>query len=224
MQEILASDPNNLGVVSSTECWSKLEQMIMARQYKACLKKVKGSPTPPSFLDELVDWASYAPDVIFISNAKNDIYSNVLTDLGPYTSTLHRKAVMLEVLRVLAGIESTWHWNQGVDTSKKKKNTPQNEETGAFQVSLDGIGNDASLKDFVKKTFGKTDTKTFITNMKTNHKFAIEYAARLFMVTTAANGPLGTPEFHSALSRDAVDEFMGFIFPWRERCEVANWF
>lgn len=196
----------------------------MARPYKACLKKVRGSSPPPSFLDELVDWASYAPDVIFISTAKNDIYSNVLTDLGPYTSTLHRKAVMLEVLRVLAGHESTWHWNQGVDKDKDEIPTPENEETGAFQVSWDGMGNDASLKDFVKKTFGKTDTKTFITNMKTNHKFAIEYAARLFMVTITANGPLGRHKFHHELSRDAVDEFMGFIFPWRERCEVANWF
>jgi hypothetical protein len=183
----------------------------MARPYKACLKKVKGSSPPPLFLDELVDWAKNAPEEIFISNAKNDIYSNVLTELGPYASTVHRKAVMLEVLRVLAGIESTWNWNQGVDPDKKVPNTPKNEETGAFQVSWDGMNNNQSLKDFVKKTFGKTDTKTFITNMKTHHKFAIEYAARLFMVTTAANGPLGRPKFHHELSRDAVDEFMLFL-------------
>lgn len=195
----------------------------MARTYKACLKKVRGSPPPVPFLDELVDWASYAPDVIFNSTAKHDIYSNVLTELGPYTSAVHRKAVMLEVLEVLAGIESTWHWNQGVDTTKTEIPTPENEETGAFQVSWDGMGNDQSLKDFVKKTFGKTDTKTFITNTKTHHQFAIEYAARLFMVTIDANGPLGRPKFHHELSRDAVDEFMGLIFAWRERCEVANW-
>lgn len=196
----------------------------MARTYKACLKKVDGSTPPVRFLDELVDWGAYAPDTLFTSTVNDDIYANVLPDLGPYTDALHRKAVMLEVLRVLAGIESGWRWNQGVDTDKTEIPTPENEETGAFQVSWDGMGNDASLKDFVKKTLGKTDTTTFITKMKSNHAFAIEYAVRLFMVTTAANGPFGKKKFHNQLSRDSVDEFMRFLFPWRERCEVANWY
>lgn len=183
----------------------------MSRQYWKCLKKVRGSSPPVSFLDELVDWALTAPDAIFLPNANNDIYSIVVGDLGPYEDTVHRKAIMLEVLRVLAGRESTWNWNQGRDTHKKVKNTPQNEETGAFQVSWDGMGNDKSLKDFVQSKFGKTDTTTFITKMKTDHKFAIEYAARLFRVTTAANGPLNTHEFHRSLSRDAVSEFKYYL-------------
>jgi hypothetical protein len=185
----------------------------MARPYKACLKKVKGSIPPALFLDELVDWAKNASDVIFTPNAKakSDIYSSVVGQLGPYTSTDHRKAVMLEVLRVLAGHESTWHWNKGVDKDKDEIPTPENEETGAFQVSWDGMGNDQSLKDFVKTTFGKTDTKTFITNMKTHHQFAIEYAARLLRVTVNANGPIKGNRIHGELSRDAVDEFLLFL-------------
>jgi hypothetical protein len=185
----------------------------MARVYKACLQQVDGSTPPVRFLDELVDWAVYAPDTLFTSTTNDDIYANVLADLGPYTGTDYRKAVMLEVLRVLAGIESTWRWNQGVDATKKTPPTDENEETGAFQVSWDGMANDASLKDYVKKTLGAADTATFISKMKTNHKFAIEYAARLLMVTTAANGPVGRKSFHRQLSRDAVIEFMLLINP-----------
>jgi hypothetical protein len=74
----------------------------MSRRYKACLMKVRGSSPPISLLDELVDWAKAAPDVIFTPNANFDIYSSVRPQLGPYRGTLHRKAVMREVLRVLA--------------------------------------------------------------------------------------------------------------------------
>ena len=73
----------------------------MSRQYHSCLAKVHGSSPPVSFLDELVDWALRAPDVIFTPNAKYDIYSSVVNQLGPYGFTVHRKAVMLEVLKSL---------------------------------------------------------------------------------------------------------------------------
>ena len=97
---------------------------------------------------------------------------------------------MLEVLRVLAGFESMWNWNQGVDTGKRVKNTSHNEETGAFQVSADSMNLDNGLNAFVQATFGSTDDLTFITGSNTNHKFAIEYAARLLMITVNANGPI----------------------------------
>jgi hypothetical protein len=183
----------------------------MTRQYSACLKKVNGSSPPPPFLDELVDWALGAPDVIFMPNAKSDIYSSVRTQLGPYSDTFHRKAVMLEVLRVLAGHESTWNWNKGVDPDKNVKNTPQNEEAGALQCSWDSMGNDKSLKDFVQTTFGKTDEQTFITNSKTNHKFAIEYAARLLRVTVGHHGPIKHHHIHGNLHKAAASEFMYYL-------------
>ncbi len=59
----------------------------MARQYKTCLTKVLGSTAPISFLDELVDWGSNAPDEIFRPNSNFDIYSSVAAQLGPYEST-----------------------------------------------------------------------------------------------------------------------------------------
>lgn len=183
----------------------------MARQYKACLSKVLGSSPPVSFLDELVDWALLAPDIIFLPNAIFDIYSSVVAQLGPYGFTVHRKAVMLEVLRVLAGRESIWNWNQGVDAGKAVKNTSHNEETGAFQVSADSMDLDQGLQDFVQAALGSTDDATFVTETKTNHRFAIEYAARLLRVTVAANGPILHHHIHPELKRTAVTEFRGYL-------------
>jgi hypothetical protein len=194
-----------------TTTWEELEEFHMARRYSACLAKVSGSSPPVSFLDELVDWALQAPDEIFAPNAADDVYSSVVAQLGPFVFTVHRKAVMLEVLRVLAGHESTWNWNQGVDRDKKGTKTSHNEETGAFQCSADSMVWDQSLKDFVQTTLGATDDATFIAGSKSNHKFAIEYVARLLRITVAANGPIVNHTIHHELKRTAVAEFRGHL-------------
>jgi hypothetical protein len=62
----------------------------------------RGVP-PDAFLDELVAWGGTAPDDIFVPNAIHDVYSSVVGVLGPWRDLNHRRAVMLEVLRVLAG-------------------------------------------------------------------------------------------------------------------------
>ena len=184
----------------------------MARQYKACLTKVLGSTPPVSFLDELVDWAIWAPTDLFAPNSNFDVYSSVAAQLGPFHGTPHRKAVMLEVLRVLAGFESMWNWNQGVDGGKTVKNTSHNEETGAFQVSADSMDLDESLKDFAQTTLGATDDQTFIAGTKSNHKFAMEYATRLLRITINANGPILHNHIHSILQRAAVAEFLDYVW------------
>jgi len=183
----------------------------MPRQYKACFSRVHGSKPPASFLDELVDWALAAPDAIFLPNAKFDIYSSVVGQLGPYGIGAHRKAVMLEVLRVLAGRESNWRWTEGVDRSKSVKNTSHNEEAGAFQVSADSMGLDRGLKDYAQATLGATDDKAFIAGMKSNHRFAIEYTARLLRVTIRHHGPIVHHHIHGELQRAAVNEFRGYL-------------
>ena len=194
-----------------TAKWEKLEKFRMARRYDACLSKVCGSSPPVSFLDELVDWSLGAPDEIFTPNAADDVYSSVVAQLGPFVFTVHRKAVMLEVLRVLAGHESTWNWNQGVDRDKKGTKTSHNEEAGAFQCSADSMAWDRSLKDFVQATLGGTDDATFIAGSKSNHKFAIEYAARLLRFTVTANGPIVNHQIHHELKRTAVGEFRSHL-------------
>ena len=78
---------------------------------------------PDDFLDELVAWGEQSCDEIFAPNAGRntyDIYSSVLDELGPWQGVPHRRAVMLEVMRVLAGFESSWNWNEGRDTRKRR--------------------------------------------------------------------------------------------------------
>src|SRR4051812_47423596 len=114
----------------------------MSRQYHACLNRVSeehGHP-PVEFLDQIVDTLNRLPDDVFSENQYYDIYSAVSRVLGPWTSLLHRKAVMCEVLRVVAAFESDWHWNAGVDTHNPNSvHDPRGEETGAFQVSWDSL-------------------------------------------------------------------------------------
>src|SRR5580700_1683292 len=91
--------------------------------FYAARKQVANRGIPPvRFLNELVAWGKVAPDDIFIPsvNHRDDVYSAVAGVLGPWDGPRHMRAVMLEVLRVLAGYESSWDWNQGTDTSADK--------------------------------------------------------------------------------------------------------
>lgn len=177
----------------------------------------RGVP-PNSFLNELIAWGRQAPDALFAPKRKPiptepdpDIYSHVVGNLGPWTGPLHRKAAMLEVLRVLAGFESSWHWNEGRDVTNSTSGTVETEETGIFQVSCNATRFDDSLKLFVVDAIGKRDCRKFITEMKVNHFFAMEFAARLLRFTIKHNGPVLRGEINTWLSRDAVLEFSGFL-------------
>lgn len=180
---------------------------------------------PDDFLNEMVDWARTAPDDIFAVNSNADIYGKVRAELGPYTSLLHRKAVMLEVLRVLAGFESSWDWTEGVDTSRLGDDTPENSEAGAWQVSYDARRLAPELKTFLDSK-GITNGLVFQRVMKFNHPVAMEFAARLMRHNTKHNGPLykgaerdiirrslrgAEHSIYPWLKRDAVNEFQGFL-------------
>lgn len=184
----------------------------MSRNFVACKDKVDNRGRPPNaFLDELVDWAKTAPDEIFKPNQKHDVYSAVVGDLGPWTGLPHRKAAMLEVLRVLGGFESSWDWNEGVDTTNPNSNTSCSEEAGIFQCSGDSMNFDSSLKSLLLKVTGKTDCETFKTETKTNHRFAIEYCARLLRFTIRHHGPIRDGHINRWLRPDAVREFETFL-------------
>ena len=184
----------------------------MSRNFVACRKKVHDRGKPPiAFLDELVDWAKGAPDEIFKPNQVQDIYSNVVGDLGPWTGLTHRKAAMLEVLRVLGGFESSWKWTEGVDTTNPNSNTSCTEEAGIFQCSGNSMNFDSSLKTLLLNATGKTDCETFKTETKANHPFAIEYCARLLRFTIRHHGPIRDGHIKTWLRRDAVAEFEAFL-------------
>jgi hypothetical protein len=184
----------------------------MSRKFVACKQEVfNRGEAPTLFLNELIDWARSAPDEIFERNENIDIYSLILDDLGPWESLLHRKAAMLEVLRVLGGFESSWNWNEGRDTTNPNSNTPCSEEAGIFQCSGNAMWIDISLERLLKTVSGKTDCKTFIKFSKQNHEFVIEFCARLLRFTVNHHGPIKRRKINEWLDRDAVAEFQDFL-------------
>ena len=199
---------------------SALGLTFLATKAKVSDKK----PTPDSFLQQLVEWGKNAPEGIFADNAtsNDDVYPNFVKELGPYGDIVHRRACMLEVMRVLAGFESSWNWGEGIDQSKpeKLKKNSRATEAGAWQVSLDAVGNGNDLKTLlVGRGLDPTDAGAFQNAMKTDHPLAMEFIARLLRHTCHHNGPLFShlvngqlnETVHKWLNRDAVKEFQRLL-------------
>lgn len=197
------------------------ESISIEKGFSAARSKVfnRGS-APVPFLLEMVDWARTSPDDIFAPNALNDIYSKVKPELGPWTGHTHRKAVMLEVMRVLAGFESSWDWTEGVDTSRLGPDTPENAEAGAWQVSYDSRGPSKVLQDLLK-AHKVTDGTKFQQAMKFNHPLAMEYVARLMRFNVFHNGPLykGAERLKIRKSLRGAEHS---IYPWLKKSAVAE--
>lgn len=189
--------------------------------YHATKSKVLGSSPPDSFLDQLVAWGRTAPDDIFVPNANpDDVYSRVVGALGPWAGLHHRRAAMLEVMRVLAGFESEWKWTDGTDTNADRraarhhiKRNAVEIEAGAWQVSANSMGWGPELKALVLKKLGSTSATDFQRGMKQDHQLAMEYIARLLRRTYKANGPLVRPEVNNCVRKDAVTEFQSLLYP-----------
>lgn len=193
----------------------------MNRHFIAARSKVfnRGSPKD-AFLNEMVDWAETAPDDIFAVNANADIYGKVKAELGPYKSLVHRKAVMLEVMRVLAGFESSWDWTEGVDTSRLGADTPENSEAGAWQVSYDARRLAPELRNILAAK-GITNGIKFQQAMKFDHPLAMEFVARLMRHNTRHNGPLYKGA-ERAIIRRSLRGAEHSIYPWLKRAAVKE--
>ena len=184
----------------------------MDRHFVACKQRVHNRGVPPdAFLDELVDWGTSAPEEIFEKNDRFDVYSSVIQDVGPWQGPLHRRATMLEVLRVLGGFESSWDWNAGRDATNPNSNTVCTEEAGIFQCSGDSMNFSPSLKHLLVAAGADGSCESFIKTTKTNHRFAIEYCARLLRFTTKHHGPVRDRHINEWLRRDALAELMEFL-------------
>ncbi len=167
----------------------------------------RGRP-PDSFLTELVDWAKTAPMELFAPNSElADIYVYVKPVLGPWTSVEYRRGVMLEVMRVHAGFESSWNWNETVDTTNKTSmSNKTGEETGIFQVSFDSEDIEHHAMQPFAEARGITIPDTFISKMKFDHALAMEYYARLVRINVQWAGPIKRHEIDPWLSRKSADE------------------
>lgn len=143
-----------------------------------------------SFLCSLISWGKTAPDEIFVPKPDDegeiDIYTHVKPVLGPWTSLAYRRAALLEVMRVLGGLESSWTWTEGVDTTNwTSLHNKIGEETGAWQVSYDSRAFGADLS-----AISPDHPQDFIDEMKTDRNLAMEYIARLLRHTIRHHGPL----------------------------------
>jgi len=174
-------------------------------------KVLNRGKAPDAFLDELIAWGKSAADEIFAPNAASDVYSSVRPVLGPWRDALHRRAVMLEVMRVLAGFESSWDWNAGRDTNNPTSVTSTTIEAGAWQVSANSMHFGSDLKQLVQARVGSHDGNAFQRAMKSDHPLAMEYIARLLRHTVDHNGPLKRHEIDPWLSRDAVQELIDHL-------------
>jgi hypothetical protein len=180
--------------------------------FQAAKQRVLNRGVPPdSFLNELIAWGRAAPDDIFVPNPHADIYANVVAVLGPWQGSRHRRAVMAEVMRVLAGFESSWDWNAGVDTTNPTSTTPDTIEAGAWQVSANSMTFGQELKDLVLSKVGSLDGDKFQQAMKQDHQLAMEYVARLLRRTVNHHGPVKRHEIDAWLRRDAVMEFQALL-------------
>jgi hypothetical protein len=180
--------------------------------FSATLAPVPGQGPPPvDFLVSLVSWGRIAPDEVFLENDNYDIYSIIEPVLGPWTGLPHRRAAMLEVLRVLGGLESSWNWQEGADPNGVGEEDPVDQETGIFQVSANSMGFDQSLSDVVLAQAGATDAATFIAAMKSNRELALEYCARLLRFNVSWDGPISRGILASDESRAAVAEFEALL-------------
>lgn len=167
----------------------------------------RGAPTI-EFIKELIKWAKGEADGVFEPNSRYDIYSIVKPILGPWKSTIHRRAVMCEVLRVLAGFESSWKQNEDKDVANPAENSPETWSSGPFQISANSMNLDPELKAFAKRELGGSDPNGFRRAMMSDWQFAMAYTARLLRINTNHNGPVKRKEILPWLKEDAVDAFM----------------
>jgi len=136
--------------------------------------------------------------------------------------------VMLEVLRVLAGFESSWNWKEGVDTSRRSATTKENAEAGAWQQSWDARKLDPSLRRFLAER-GIANGLDFQEIMKVEHDVAIGFTARLLRIDVEnyeriANGPVrkGGDRKKTWPDRPKLWDAKESIYPWLRRDAVSE--
>lgn len=170
-----------------------------------------GHDAPPdSFLTILVNWMLGEDPAVTEPNAADDIYSLMEEALGPYEGPIHRKAVMCEVLRVLPGDESDWHWTEGRDTTAGAE-TPDQMEAGAFQVSYDSRHLGPDLNDFLTRN-GITNAQQFQDRIKASPVLDLAYTARLLREPYRRwDGPINRGWIAAQVSRTAVAEFITLL-------------
>ena len=207
-------------------------------EFKFTKAAVQDQGKPPDwFLKEQVLWARAAfalkPE-LFSPNQNYDIFNKVFTELGPWDSELHRVAVICEVERVLAGFESSWNHNEGVDMSRRNETTNENAEAGAWQMSYDARHLDPSIQQCLIDNHIR-DGAMFQQFIKTDHPFSMEFITRVLRVDVKdydriASGPVRKVNGYNGkderrLTWPTRPRFWSedeSIYPWLSRKSVAE--
>jgi hypothetical protein len=184
-------------------------------EFKYTKSKVANRGEPPDwFLEQLVIWGHSAPADIFEVKLNKthpgDVFNLLAPILGPWTSPLHRRCGLLELMRVHAGLESSWKQHEGKDPGNHNPD-PKSWETGLFQVSFDST---EILKGVMKPfaiAHGINDVNSFIDKMKEDVELAFEYYARLVRWNYQWAGPLKRHEVDEWLSRPSVVELQSLL-------------
>lgn len=193
----------------------------MSSKFVATKRPVNGNVAPDDFLQTLIKVAKRLLAVepsVFEVNDNYDIYSSVLTQLGPYSGLHNRAAVMLEALRCLASRESSYNWLAGKDPGANN-DLPWTTEAGIFQCSSNSMYFSAECQElFFKKTGHKYSNsavvgKAFQYITKSDHEFCVEYCIKLLRATVEHHGPIKHHVIHPDLSRSAVAEFESYLDP-----------
>lgn len=180
-----------------------------------------------TFLNDMVGVIGAMPEHIFLPDMEVDMYGKAADKLGPYESTLHRRAVMCEILRVLALFESGGDHTEGVDTSRLGPDTPENAEAGAWQISLDSRKIHSDLRDMLSEyrsdhvPSGIKNGIVFQQVMKFDPDFSTRYAATLMSHNGMHNGPLYKGA-ERAIIRSSLRGEKHSIYPYLKKTAVAE--
>lgn len=108
---------------------------ITPESVSACMYKVHNRGIVPfSVVRDIVEAIRVTPVSVFAKNGNADVYGSVEREMGPYTSDLHRAAVMGAVMVVQSGFESSWNYQDGRDMSANNTSSCT-EEAGLYQTS-----------------------------------------------------------------------------------------
>lgn len=183
--------------------------------FKKSKYKINGNIAPDDFLEILTSKVKALPDSVFAVNPNVDIFSVMKPVFKQYTSIPHRRACLTNGLTCLASLESSFNWLAGKDPGANN-NSPQTMESGIFQCSANSMVFGKDLQSLFMQHTGilysqsNAACKTFISQMKTDHEFAVEYMIKLCRIRVDTHGPLKRGEINKWLSKDAVAELEAF--------------
>lgn len=211
----------------------------MSRHYqKTKSERIANRRRPPDeFLDTVIDWVSGASEDLFERNSEpNDTmgwlaykFDTWMSSKGPSSFIRARKAAMLEILRTLGAMESSYNWSQEYDRGGDG-NEVRNWSAGMWQVAAISLTSQPRIAGaWAKAEHGylstgrltDADILRFREQMKTDKDFAIGYTIRVLRETYRHHGPLRRKQHHPTISRrssihpfislEATDEFYGFL-------------